>query len=112
MSRMINDWPETPFEPAWITIGNFDGCHAGHREIFRRTREHARAVGGVSVVYTFNPHPGSDLKAPDPDRVKTFLQILLDKNMTAIVRKSKGADILAACGQLRARQMNPGIETG
>jgi 23S rRNA (adenine2503-C2)-methyltransferase len=33
--------------------------------------------------------------------------------MTAIVRKSKGADILAACGQLRARQKEiRGIETG
>ena len=63
-------------------------------------------------LIAFNPHPGSDLKAPDPDRVKTFLQILLDKKMTAIVRKSKGADILAACGQLRARQKNGSIETG
>lgn len=63
-------------------------------------------------LIAFNPHPGTDLQAPDPGQVKAFLQILLDKNMTAIVRKSKGADILAACGQLRARQMNPGIETG
>lgn len=63
-------------------------------------------------LIAFNPHPGSDLKAPDPDTVKGFLQILLDKNMTAIVRKSKGADILAACGQLRARQKQiRGIET-
>ncbi len=60
----------------------------------------------------FNPHPGTRLKAPDPETVKAFLQILLDKNMTAIVRKSKGVDILAACGQLRARQKEAGIETG
>jgi 23S rRNA (adenine2503-C2)-methyltransferase len=63
-------------------------------------------------LIAFNPHPGSDLKAPDPETVKGFLQILLDKNMTAIVRKSKGADMLAACGQLRARQKDSGIETG
>jgi 23S rRNA (adenine2503-C2)-methyltransferase len=63
-------------------------------------------------LIAFNPHPGSDLKAPDPDTVKQFLQILLDKHMTAMVRKSKGADILAACGQLRARQKDAGIETG
>ncbi|MCF8091125.1 MAG: 23S rRNA (adenine(2503)-C(2))-methyltransferase RlmN [Desulfotignum sp.] len=54
-------------------------------------------------LIAFNPHPGSDLKQPDPNAVKAFLQILLDRHMTAIVRKSKGADILAACGQLRAR---------
>ncbi len=63
-------------------------------------------------LIAFNPHPGSDLKAPDPETVKEFLQILLEKHMTAIVRKSKGADILAACGQLRAKQKETGIETG
>ena len=40
-----------------VTIGNFDGVHPGHREIFRRVRELARAQGGVSVVITFLPHP-------------------------------------------------------
>jgi 23S rRNA (adenine2503-C2)-methyltransferase len=54
-------------------------------------------------LISFNQHPGTDLEKPDPETVKAFLQILLDKNMTAILRKSKGADILAACGQLRAR---------
>lgn len=61
-------------------------------------------------LIAFNPHPGTRLKAPDPETVKRFLQILLDKNMTAIVRKSKGADILAACGQLQAQQKKKGIE--
>ena len=40
-----------------VTIGNFDGVHLGHREIFRRVRELARAKEGVSVVVTFVPHP-------------------------------------------------------
>lgn len=42
---------------AVVTIGNFDGVHLGHREIFRRVKEGAREVGGVSVVVTFVPHP-------------------------------------------------------
>jgi len=42
---------------AVVTIGNFDGVHLGHREIFRRVRAVAREVGGVSVVITFVPHP-------------------------------------------------------
>ncbi len=54
-------------------------------------------------LIAFNQHPGTDLEKPDSKTVQAFLQILLDKNMTAILRKSKGADILAACGQLRAR---------
>jgi riboflavin kinase / FMN adenylyltransferase len=42
---------------AVAAIGNFDGVHLGHREIFRRVREEAAALGGVSVVITFIPHP-------------------------------------------------------
>ena len=40
-----------------VTIGNFDGVHLGHREIFRRVRELAQNRDGVSVVITFEPHP-------------------------------------------------------
>jgi riboflavin kinase / FMN adenylyltransferase len=42
---------------AVVTIGNFDGVHLGHREIFRRVRKAAADLGGVSVVITFVPHP-------------------------------------------------------
>ncbi|MFZ3208918.1 MAG: bifunctional riboflavin kinase/FAD synthetase [Geobacteraceae bacterium] len=42
---------------AVVTIGNFDGVHLGHREIFRRVRRTAQETGGVSVVVTFEPHP-------------------------------------------------------
>ena len=39
------------------TIGNFDGVHRGHREIFKRVRSAAAELHGVSVVITFEPHP-------------------------------------------------------
>jgi len=40
-----------------LTIGNFDGVHLGHRELLRRTVEHARRHGLQSVALTFSPHP-------------------------------------------------------
>ncbi len=49
-----------------------------------------------------NPHDKTDLEPPDDDTVQRFRQVLIDKGMTAIVRKRKGADIGAACGQLLA----------
>jgi 23S rRNA (adenine2503-C2)-methyltransferase len=49
-----------------------------------------------------NPHTGSDLKRPSDGRVLAFQDILTSNNMTALIRLSKGQDILAACGQLRA----------
>ena len=51
----------------------------------------------------FNAHDQSDFKRPSVEHVKEFLQILLDHNLTAMTRKSKGDDILAACGQLKAK---------
>ncbi len=42
---------------AVVTIGNFDGVHLGHREIFRRVRKAAADLNGVSVVISFVPHP-------------------------------------------------------
>ena len=42
---------------AAVTIGNFDGVHLGHREMFRRLKKAAADMGGVSVVITFFPHP-------------------------------------------------------
>ena len=54
-------------------------------------------------IIPFNPHEKSDFKRPSPAEVSRFVQILLDRQVTAIVRKSKGDDISAACGQLRAK---------
>jgi cytidyltransferase-like protein len=42
---------------AVVTIGNFDGVHLGHREIFRQVKREAAILGGVSLVITFAPHP-------------------------------------------------------
>jgi riboflavin kinase/FMN adenylyltransferase len=46
-----------PLQNPVVTIGNFDGVHLGHREMFRRLKESAVEIGGVSVVVTFDPHP-------------------------------------------------------
>ncbi len=40
-----------------VTIGNFDGVHIGHQKIFRTVIARARALGGTSLCYTFDPHP-------------------------------------------------------
>ncbi|HHO46905.1 MAG TPA: bifunctional riboflavin kinase/FAD synthetase [Desulfobacteraceae bacterium] len=47
----------TPFFRACVTIGNFDGVHLGHQQLFREVVSRASRVGGTSVVVTFDPHP-------------------------------------------------------
>jgi 23S rRNA (adenine2503-C2)-methyltransferase len=49
-----------------------------------------------------NPHPGSDLGRPADNDILEFQKILLQHDLTALIRESKGRDILAACGQLTA----------
>jgi 23S rRNA (adenine2503-C2)-methyltransferase len=50
----------------------------------------------------FNVHPGAEFERPSDAVIHRFRQVLIDKHHTAIVRYSKGQDIAAACGQLRA----------
>jgi 23S rRNA (adenine2503-C2)-methyltransferase len=50
----------------------------------------------------FNPYRECGFRRPSDERVHTFQKILLDAHITALIRKSKGQDILAACGQLKA----------
>lgn len=45
------------FGPSALTIGNFDGVHAGHVRILRRVCEVARENGWKPSVLTFDPHP-------------------------------------------------------
>ncbi len=52
----------------------------------------------------FNEYPGSEFKAPDDKKVEEFQRYLFNKGLTALLRKSKGKDILAACGQLYSRR--------
>ena len=48
-----------------------------------------------------NADPASSLSPPSMDKILHFQKILVDRHFTAIIRKSKGRDILAACGQLK-----------
>ncbi len=52
----------------------------------------------------YNEHEGSSFRRPSEDTILTFQSILLEKGLTAIVRNSRGQDIGAACGQLRANR--------
>lgn len=52
-------------------------------------------------LIAYNEHPESSFRTPSQERITAFQNILAGNNLTAVVRKSKGRDIMAACGQLR-----------
>jgi 23S rRNA (adenine2503-C2)-methyltransferase len=51
-----------------------------------------------------NPSPDTPFAPTPRERIEAFQNYLKDKGLTATLRKSKGADIAAACGQLRAER--------
>lgn len=52
------DYTRLPdFRKAVLTIGTFDGVHAGHRQILRMMKQQAQESGGETVIITFHPHP-------------------------------------------------------
>lgn len=57
--RIYRGLDEVPpgFGPSALTIGNFDGVHAGHRRIMQRVRVVAGERGLRPSVLTFEPHP-------------------------------------------------------
>ena len=71
------------------------------------TPEDARRLAGLLAgikakvnLIPLNPAPGILYERPSDDRVDRFAQILADRHLTVSVRKSRGRDIRAACGQL------------
>ena len=63
----------------------------------------ARLLRGLHCklnLIAFNEFPGCGYRTPTTEAISAFQQILLDHHYTAILRKSHGRDILAACGQL------------
>lgn len=69
-----------------VTVGTFDGVHAGHQMVIGKVVEAAHKLDGESVLITFEPHPrkvvqpGYDLKLilSMEERVKLFEQLGID----------------------------------
>ncbi|MER3546760.1 MAG: 23S rRNA (adenine(2503)-C(2))-methyltransferase RlmN [Rhodanobacteraceae bacterium] len=54
----------------------------------------------------FNPFPGTQYERSDEDTIRAFQKILLDAGVQAMVRRTRGDDIDAACGQLQGRVLD------
>lgn len=62
-----------------------------------------RLVGDLPCKFNlipFNPVPGSGLRKSSPERIQAFAQVLGEEGIITTVRKTRGEDIDAACGQL------------
>ncbi|WP_395824132.1 23S rRNA (adenine(2503)-C(2))-methyltransferase RlmN [Collimonas sp.] len=88
------------FEYCMLDDVNDTDAHA--RELIALVQGQA---GGPAVpckfnLIPFNPFPESGLRRSKNPRIKAFAQILMDAGIVTTVRKTRGDDIDAACGQL------------
>lgn len=69
-------------------------------------RRLVRLLNGIRAKVNLIPHnPAPELpyRASSIERIEAFQQILVSKDLPAFIRRPRGQDISAACGQLAAR---------
>ncbi len=101
-----------PFE--YVLLGGVNDTDADAERL-------AALVRGIPAkvnLIAYNENPGLGFSAPAPERVEAFQEILVRRNVTAVLRRNRGRDISAACGQLaaeggpgdpRRRRARPGV---
>jgi riboflavin kinase/FMN adenylyltransferase len=72
-----------------MTIGNFDGIHAGHQSLIRELIRTARKTGIPSLLLTFDPHPLFVLSPDKPFRM------IMSMDQKEKVLSELGLDVLA-----------------
>lgn len=68
----------------------------------RRFPELLSGIPSKVNLIPWNPHPQAPYQRPEPARVHAFQKELMRQGFTVFVRKTRGDDIDAACGQLAA----------
>jgi 23S rRNA (adenine2503-C2)-methyltransferase len=80
------------------------------RELVRLLKAFDRSVqmkGAAKInLIPFNPFPGTRFERPTDQAIRAFQKLLNDAGMIAPVRRTRGDDIDAACGQLKGQVMD------
>lgn len=82
----------------------------GINDSLSQARALADLLKGIKAkinLIPFNAHPGIGFEPPEEKGILAFQEVLIGRRYTAIIRRSKGADISAACGQLHAEWTGP-----
>ncbi len=86
----------------YILLGGVNDSPAQARALAALLREVPCKVNLIA----FNPFPDSGFERPSPEAVARFRDVLLDAGYVATVRRTRGDDIDAACGQLAGQVVN------
>ena len=83
----------------YVMLKDKNDSDADARELVRLIR-HYDLPAKVNLI-PFNPWPGAPYECSEPDRIRSFSNIVFESGISAPVRTPRGRDIDAACGQLK-----------
>jgi 23S rRNA (adenine2503-C2)-methyltransferase len=81
----------------YVLLGGVNDSAANASEL----AELVRGMRAKVNLIAWNPGPGVDFQMPENDQVEKFQQVLIAAGVPAFIRRPRGRDIFAACGQLK-----------
>jgi 23S rRNA (adenine2503-C2)-methyltransferase len=76
-------------------------------KLMRRIDAKVQRVNTAKVnLIPFNPFTGTRFERSDDEQIRAFQKLLLDSGVLTMVRRTRGDDIDAACGQLKGQVMD------
>ena len=102
-------YPLRPWEKLTFEYVLLKGVNDTDEDAKRVVRLLAHLNCKVNLI-ALNPGPGIPFETPDPERVHAF-QARLRKSFPAFIRRPRGLEIFAACGQLKRMESAPALVT-
>ena len=84
----------------YVMLKDRNDSDADARELVRLIRRY-KLPAKVNLI-PFNPWPGAPYECSDEARIRRFSEIVFEAGISAPVRRPRGRDIMAACGQLKS----------
>ena len=94
----LRPWEKLTFE--YVMLKGVNDTDADARRVVKLL---ANLKAKVNLI-ALNPGPGIPFQTPDPQRVTAFQEIV-KRRFTCFVRKPRGLDVFAACGQLKRMEL-------
>jgi 23S rRNA (adenine2503-C2)-methyltransferase len=94
----LRSWEKLTFE--YVLLKDVNDTDADARRVAKLL---ANLNAKVNLI-ALNPGPGIDFETPDAERVHAF-QSIVRRSLPCFVRKPRGLDIFAACGQLKRQEV-------
>ncbi len=91
----LRAWEKLTFE--YVLLGGVNDTDADARRVARLLSHLNCKVNLIAL----NPGPGIPYQTPEPGRVASFQREIVGKGIPCFLRKPRGLDIFAACGQLK-----------